>query len=166
MPGAAWRRASKEPAHGVATLGCKHTRDDPYPVVQRQMLVGPLGGLYRTSLGLRRAEHQSADARVHHRPDAHEARLDGHIQRGIREPVVPESSGRIPNRHDLGVRRRILRPDGLVVPAAHDLAADDHHRPDRHFPGPGRRLGQPQGLTHERFVHGRTPDHDMKTAPR
>jgi len=30
-----------------------------------------------------RAEHQSADTAVHHRPGAHDAGFKGHIQRGI-----------------------------------------------------------------------------------
>ena len=82
------------------------------------MIVRALRRLDRARLRLGRAVDQRADPRVHHRADAHQARLDRHIQRRARQPVVAEPRRRGPQRHDLGVRRRIVRADRLIVPGA------------------------------------------------
>ena len=58
-------------------------------------------------------------------PDAHLAGLDRHVERRSGQPVVAELTGRGTDRHDLGVRRRIVRADRLV-PAFPDHDSVDH----------------------------------------
>src|SRR5687767_5006393 len=61
----------------------------------------------RSRLGIRTAEHQPGDPRVHQRTSAHRTRLLRDDQRAP-DPPLPQIPSRRPKRDDLGVRRWIM----------------------------------------------------------
>src|SRR5450759_2309011 len=102
-------------------------------VIERRMFERTDGRLDRAGLGLGRAVDEPRDPRVDHRPHAHLAGLDRHIQRRAGQSIVARLLPRLPQRDDLRVRRRIVQADGLVESPAQDLAVHDEDRTDRHF---------------------------------
>jgi hypothetical protein len=84
-------------------------------------------------LGVRGAIDDAGHARVLDRAGAHRARLKGHIERAIVQPVVAEQFGRSTNGLDFRVRRRIGIADGLIEAGCQYLAIPDHYRADRNF---------------------------------
>ena len=74
------------------------------------------------------AEDQGRNAGLDHRADAHRARLERDVDLGIGQPVKPEPAPGATEREDLGMCRRIVRPDRLVVPAGDDPSTDDQDR--------------------------------------
>jgi hypothetical protein len=63
--------------------------------------------------------------------------------------------GGVAQRDDLGMRGGIVPADGLIEPAADDLAAGHDHRPHRHFAGAPSLLRLRQCLAHEPIVRRR-----------
>jgi hypothetical protein len=112
------------------------------------MLVRMLCRFDRARLGFRGTKYERCDARVHHRADAHEARLDRDVQRRTRETVVSHVLTRGTHRQKLGVGRRVVRLDRLVVRAPDDLVAEYDYGADWDFAA----FGRPRGLA-ERFAH-------------
>ena len=118
--------------------------DDVETVIERGMFVRALRRIERAGLRLRRAVDDRADARVHHRAHAHQARLDRDVQRRPRQPVVAEARGRVAHRDDFRVGRRIVRGDRLIASEAGDPAVDHHDGADGHLAGVagGARFGE------------------------
>jgi len=84
--------------------------------------------------GVARAEHQSADATVHHRPRAHNAGFEGDIQGGIQQTVVLQHHAALAQRHDFRMSGGIVSANGAVPPFADDAIVLHQYRADRHFP--------------------------------
>ena len=76
----------------AAAFFFQHPRRDVEAVIERRVLVRAHRRLDRARLRLRRAVNQARDPRVDHRPHAHLARLDGHVERRARQPVVPDAA--------------------------------------------------------------------------
>jgi hypothetical protein len=115
-------------------------------------------------LGVACAIHDSVDAGVHDRPRAHHTGLDGDVERASGEPVVARHAPRIPQRDDLGMRRRIAFRDGPVGAAADDLPGPHDHRAHGHLPFARSAFRQCERRTHERLVlhgHGTRPHSDI-----
>ena len=71
-------------------------------------------GLDRAPLRLGRAVDDGAHARADQGPDAHQARLDGHVQGGVRQTVVAQGGRGRAQGDDLRVRGGIDGPHGPV----------------------------------------------------
>ena len=84
-------------------------------------------GVNRTCLGIRCPEHQFLDTRLDHRPYAHDAGFDGDDQNGARQPVVVHGVGAVSQGENLGVRRRIVCTDRVIMTPADDLLVDQQH---------------------------------------
>ena len=104
--------------------------------------------LDRAGLRVGGAVHDARHPRLQRRPAAHRARLHGGVERGAGQPVVAGRPRRRPQRHDLGVGRRVERPDRAVVAAPDHLA---RHAPPPRLPEPRPRPGPP-GLV-QRHAH-------------
>jgi len=57
---------------------------------------------------------------VYHRARAHDARLQGDIQRGIQQTIVLQHHSALAQCHNLGVRRRIVTANRPVPAFADD----------------------------------------------
>ena len=90
-------------------------------------------GTGRAGFFIPRTEDQSPDPAVHHRPGAHYARLQRHIQRGIKQAIVLQHQTALTKRHDFGVRRRIVAANGTVPPFTNHLVIVDQHGAHGHF---------------------------------
>ena len=88
----------------------------------------------RTSLRIEGAKDEPCDASQHERAGAHGARLQGDDQRETRQPPRAKPPGRLPQREDLGVRRRIM-PDLAFIACGRQNGPGlvDHNRTDRHI---------------------------------
>jgi hypothetical protein len=79
------------------------------------------------------AKNHTVDARVHQRTGAHHARLQRHVQGRGRKAVVAEALAGVAQRHDFGMRARVVARDAAVPAFADDFAIGDQQRADRHF---------------------------------
>ena len=75
----------------------------------------------RAGSRLRRAEHERREPRVHERADAHQARLDRHVQRRADEAIVADVRRGVANgdRGD-GRGRSVERRDSFFAPYTGD----------------------------------------------
>ena len=108
------------------------------PLHDRLVVEPPLGRQIQhpaahAGLGVRGAEHHPADTGVQHRAQAHHARLQRHIERGFAHPIVAQLLGRHPQGADLGMRRRIMTADGMVVAGGDHLPRLHQHGAHRHL---------------------------------
>src|SRR5262249_34852541 len=87
----------------------------------------------RTELGITWPEHEPAETAELNRAGAHRAGLERDIDRRVGETPVAERRARRPDRQNLGVRGRVVRRFGAIVPAPEDAAFEHDHRPDRHL---------------------------------
>ena len=72
------------------------------------------------ALGVGRAVHATVDARVHHKPGAHEARFERHVHRATGKAPAFERTGSFEHGAELGMSRGI----GVDLPAI--MRAGDH----------------------------------------
>jgi hypothetical protein len=79
------------------------------------------------------AEHDTANASIHHEASAHRARFKRDHHRGVLESPRTNSRGRIANRQKFRVRSGILRLFALVMTPSNDLAIDHNDGTDRNF---------------------------------
>ena len=86
------------------------------------------------------------------RPGAHDARLDGDVERTVGQVLAPERRGGGRQRLHLGMRRGVAQRLDQVVPAAHDPAARDDDRPDGHLLRLEGLARLAECLAHEPFV--------------
>jgi len=80
-----------------------------------------------------RAEHQSANARVHDGGGAHDARLERHVERGVVEPIAPQGLTASAQRLDFRMRGRIVARDWLICAGGDDVFTSHQHGAHRHF---------------------------------
>ncbi len=98
-----------------------------------ETLVGAdlIQALKRAGLGVGGPKHNAPYSRIHQRTGAHEARLEGHIERAIGEPPVPDNGRGITKSEDFGVSGRITRQFALVMAPSDYLAIADDNRSNR-----------------------------------
>src|SRR5690242_3341203 len=105
-------------------------------------------------LGVVRAEDEAAQPRVHDRPGAHDAGLEGDIEIAIGQPVVAQRGGGVAQRRDLRVRGRIAGGDRGVAALADDPAVADKDRAYRDFAAALRRARELDRLAHPALGSG------------
>ena len=71
-------------------------------------------------LRVRRTKNKHADARLHHRPEAHDTGFQSDVERCSRKAVVPRGPCRLTQDHNFGVGRRVIPGNRSIVPAAED----------------------------------------------
>ena len=102
-------------------------------------------------LRIRRPRTPDADAGVDHRAEAHQAGLDRAVQRRSDQAVVPQPRRGIPQRHDLGVGRRVGVGDrGVAAPPATSPSSTTTAPTGTSPPVAGPR--QVQGEPHEALI--------------
>src|SRR6476620_3879968 len=117
-------------------------------IVSRQV-AAPDRGLEGPCPRFGSAVHHGSNASVHERADAHQAGLNGHVERGAGEAVVADRSRRLPYRHDLSMGGWIVGTDGLVESTDHDDVAENDNRTNRNFSGLVGKARLIQRLSHE-----------------
>jgi hypothetical protein len=85
---------------------------------------------------------------VHERADAHQTRLERHIDIRSRKPVVADDPRGLADHKHLRMRGRITRRDRLIERTRHDLVVDHQHGADRHLA-----RGQRKPRLFERGIH-------------
>src|SRR5580700_4367907 len=95
-------------------------------------------GAHRAALWVVGAVHKARYARLDHRPGAHDAGLDGDIQRGVGEAVVAEQARGFAKDDDFRVRGWIIFADGAVAGTSKDLVTVDNDRADWNYPSGSR----------------------------
>ena len=103
---------------------------------------------------IRAAVYQARDARVQRGADAHDARLDGHVEDGLRQPVVARRACRRAQRSDLGVSRRVGVDDTGVPGPAEQHAVPHHDGANGHLPPRPGGAGLAEGLLHPPAIGG------------
>ena len=109
-------------------------------------------GRARARLG--RAIDHAAQARMQHGAAAHGARLQGHIERAIVQPVVAQARGRVAQRQHLGMGRGVALGDGRIAALADDGAVLDDDGAHGHLARLGGGTRQFQGGAHPGLVVG------------
>jgi len=89
---------------------------------------------------------------MHHRPGAHHAGFQRHVQRGIKQTVVLQHQPALTQRHDFGVRGRIVTANRTVPPFSNDLVVVNQYGPDGHFPLFPGALSQRERMAHPVFM--------------
>ena len=108
-----------------------------------------LYGLNGAAARLIGAVNEARYARLDHCAGAHAARLDGHVQRGVREAVISQHARGLPQHHNFGVRGGIAIANGAIPGARHNLSLVNQHRSDGHFSAGGRGARLVQSLLHK-----------------
>ncbi len=94
-------------------------------------------------------KHHTTDPSMHQRRSAHDARLEGDVQRRLVESIVTDALRRIAQRDDLRVGRRIVTVDGSIGTFANDLTPADEHGADGNLAAIGGLSRQTQRVAHE-----------------
>ncbi len=106
-------------------------------------------GDYGPALGIGGAADQALDTGLEHGPHTHNTRFYGNIERAARQSIIADPGCRLPQGHDLGVGRRVLGGNGLVVSPADNRPRRIHHYgPDGDLPGLPSLPGFGQGQLH------------------
>ena len=100
-------------------------------------------------------KHHTLETRMQRGPAAHGARLQGHIQSAVVQPVVAQSLCCSTHSIDLGMRRGVVACQRYVVRSGNHLPCPDHHSPHRHFACLGSSMCLAQGQLHETYVFRR-----------
>lgn len=108
-------------------------------------LQGTAGG---AALGVGGAVDDAPDPGVTDGAHAHDAGFQGHVQRGVDQPVIFQHGARRPQRNDFGMCRGVMRRDGPVPPLGHDVVAEQQHGAHRHLARLLGPLGQFQRMAH------------------
>ncbi len=101
------------------------------------------------------AVHEVRDARLHDRPGAHRAGLEGHVDDGVEQPPAPHARRGLLDGEQLGVSERALAHLTLVAGCADDLAVEHDHASDGHVAVVRGALGLTQRQAHEVLVAGK-----------
>jgi len=89
---------------------------------------------------------------MHHRPCAHDARLQRDIERGIQQAIVLQHQAALAQGHNLGVSRRIVSANRAVPPFAYRLIIVYQHSAYRHFALLPCAFCKRQGVAHPVFM--------------
>src|SRR4029077_18958276 len=108
--------------------------------------------LDRAGLLVRCSEDDERDASKDGGAGAHRARLDGHVERAIRQPPACDGACGLANGDDLGMRGRIRIDLSTIAGARDDLAVAHDRGPDRHVAVFRRKTPFLDGHTHEALV--------------
>jgi len=95
---------------------------------------------------------------------AHDAGLERHVERGVREAVRAELPTARPQGLDLRMSRRIARGDRAVEAFRDDLVAAHEHRAHRHFAARLRLRGELECPAHEVDVRISWPQLEVSPA--
>src|SRR5215813_2024795 len=106
----------------------------------------------RAALRIGAAEDDALQARLDDGADAHGARLDGHEQLGVNQPIVAHGRTRRAQGDDFGVCARVAARDRLVAPAPDDLARPHDHRPHGYLAGAFGGGGLAQAFAHPDLI--------------
>jgi len=80
---------------------------------------------------------------------AHRARFQGHVQRGVEQPVAAQRPAPGAQRFDFRVGGRIMGRNRAVAAVGNHAVPQHQHRPHGHFGARLRLRGQRQRLAHE-----------------
>ena len=83
-------QANKIGAQHLAALACQHAGGHIKPMVQARIGIEVVQRAQRARLGIGRAIHATPHARVNHKPRAHTAGLERHIDRAIGKAPAPK----------------------------------------------------------------------------
>jgi len=109
-------------------------------------------GTGRTGFFIPRTEDQGTDPAVHHRAGTHHARLQRHVQRGVKQAIVLQHQPSLTKRHDFGVRGRIMATNRTVPPFTNHLVIVDQHGAHGHFALVPGTLSQLKRMAHPVFM--------------
>src|SRR5579885_250054 len=124
-------------------------------VVQTRVGVECVQRLDRTALGIGAAVDEPADPRLDRRPHAHRTGLDGDVEDGTRQPVIPGRARRRPQRQHLRMPRRVAPRDARVAGAREQVRPPNDNRADGHLAARAGRFGRGERLGHPPPVVGR-----------
>src|SRR5579859_2892627 len=110
-------------------------------MIQPAVAADVVDGAEGAGLGVARAIVDLGDAGADDRADAHHARFNGDVKRGVGEAVLTEMGGGVADGDNLGVRGRIAERDREVVADARDALVDDDESADRDFAFMGGAFG-------------------------
>ncbi len=85
------------------------------------------------AFGVVGAIDEAWDASLYDGARAHATRLNGNVQRGAGEAIVPEKTGGFTKNEDFGVGGGVAVADRAVARASEDLAFVDEHSADGYF---------------------------------
>jgi hypothetical protein len=104
--------------------------------------------MHRSRLGIVSAVHQAPQAGMYQRSRAHGAGFQGSVHLALRQTMVAEGLGRLPQGHHLRVRRGVAVQQVAVEPPPHYLSFAHHYGSYRHLARLQRSLCLAQ-----RFLH-------------
>src|SRR4051812_8145895 len=90
---------SEEVLNQAPALVLSDACDDVEPMIVSRQVAAPDRGLQGPCPRFGSAVDHVSNAGVHERADAHQAGLNGHVERGAGEAVVADRSRRLPYRH-------------------------------------------------------------------
>jgi hypothetical protein len=122
----------------VAAIRSENTGSYLHAMVQVGVGENLKTGLYRATTRLRGSIDQSRHTRLNHGSGAHAARLNGHVQGGIRQAVVADYSRGFAQHNNFRMCRGITIANGAIAGARQYSSFMHQHRADRHFTAGGR----------------------------
>jgi len=84
--------------------------------------------------GVMGAEYYPLEASVQDCAYAHHAGLQRDVKLAVWQAIVAPLLGRLPQRHDFGVRGRVMASDRLIEAGSNHLTCPHNHCADRDFP--------------------------------
>ena len=145
-------QASKIAAQHFTALACQHAGGHIKPMVQARIGIEVVQRTQRARLGIGRAIRATPHARVNHKPRAHTAGLERHVDRAIgKAPASKRLSGGTQGQK-FGMRRRILVELAAIMRPRDNLTRAHYHGTNRYLAhrSGGARLRQ--RLAHELLV--------------
>jgi hypothetical protein len=138
----------KERLENCGAIGSEDASGDLHLMVEARVREDFEAGADGTTFGIVGAVDEARDTGLDDGTRAHAARLDGDVQRGIREAVVGKTPCPLAKDEDFGVRRGVAIADGAIAGAGENLAVVDEQGADGNFAGRGRGV-----RFSERFLH-------------
>ena len=143
---------TKIAAQHLTALVCQHAGGHIKPMVQARIGIEVIQRAHRARLGIGRAIHATPHARVNHKPRAHAAGFERHVDRTIGKAPTPKRLSGGAQGQKLGMCRRVLVELTAIMRPRDNLARTHHHSTNRHLAHcrSGARLRQ--RLAHELLV--------------
>src|SRR4051794_20880703 len=116
-------------------FGLAYGRINLRHVVAGRLRKEPHAGIHRAALGIGRAVIEPADPGERNSACAHGAGLQGDIEVAIDQPLGPDGLGRLPDRQNFGMCRRIAVGQRPIAGGGDHLVTPDDDAPDRNFAG-------------------------------
>jgi hypothetical protein len=137
--------------YGRALIG-EHSWDYFRLMVQPGMVQNVQDGTPCSCLGVRRAEHQALQSRLHDGACAHRAGLNCSIQVATLHPVVTQLLRGPAQRQNLRVRGRVMQMDGAIVGARQHASSRNEYGSHGDFSLTGSALRFSQRHAHKALV--------------